>query len=175
MNLDDYRNWWEYLPGAYWKRPGGPGTTINGRDRHPVVQVAYEDVEAYAAWVGKELPTEAEWEFAARGGLEGAAVCVGRRAVPGRPAEGEHVAGRVPLAEPQAGRVRRHVAGGSFAPNGYGLFDMTGNVWEWTCDWFTTGHPGEADSPCCVPTNPRVTSPEGSYDVGAPGEHSRAK
>jgi formylglycine-generating enzyme len=71
--LNDVRSWWEYVPGASWKKPGGPGTTINGRDRHPVTQVAYEDAEAYATWPGKELPTEAEWECAARGGLEGAA------------------------------------------------------------------------------------------------------
>ena len=77
VDLNDHRNWWEYVPGAYWKRPGGSGTSVNGRDHHPVVHVAYEDAEAYAAWAGKELPSEAEWEYAARGGLEGAAFAWG--------------------------------------------------------------------------------------------------
>ena len=86
VDLNDFRNWWAYVPGASWKRPGGPGTTINGRDRHPVVQVAYEDAEAYAAWAGKELPTEAQWEYAARGGLEGAVFAWGDEEVPdGKP------------------------------------------------------------------------------------------
>src|SRR5690242_18016206 len=87
VGLDDFRRWWEYVPGAYWKRPGGPGTTVNGRDRHPVVHVAYEDAEAYAAWAGKELPSEAEWEYAARGGIDGAAFAWGDEHFPGgRPA-----------------------------------------------------------------------------------------
>ena len=106
--LNDARNWWEYVPGAFWKKPGGPGTTINGRDRHPVVQVAYEDAEAYAAWSGKALPTEAEWEYAARGGLDGAALRLGRRALPERQADGEHLAGRVSVAEPEGRRLRGH-------------------------------------------------------------------
>ena len=160
VNLDDYRNWWEYLPGAYWKRPGGPGTTINGRDRHPVVHVAYEDVEAYAAWVGKELPTEAEWEFAARGGLEGAAFAWGDEQFPdGRP-QANTWQGEFPWQNLKLDGFEGTSPVGSFAPNGYGLFDMTGNVWEWTCDWFTPRHSDEVDSPCCVPKNPRVTSPE---------------
>ena len=111
VDLDDNRNWWEYVPGAYWKRPGGKGTTINGRDRHPVVQIAYEDAEAYATWAGKELPSEAEWEHAARGGLDGAVFAWGDEHFPDGKADGEHLAGRVPLAEPEARRLRGNLAG----------------------------------------------------------------
>lgn len=168
--LDDYRNWWEYVPGAHWKRPGGPGTTINGRDRHPVVHVAFEDAEAYAAWAGKELPTEAEWERAARGGLEGAAFVWGDEQFP----DGKPVAntwqGRFPWENLKLDGHEGTSPVGSFAPNGYGLYDIAGNVWEWTLDFFSQAEPGEAQRPCCVPRNPRVTSPKGSYALGEPGE-----
>jgi formylglycine-generating enzyme required for sulfatase activity len=168
--LDDYHHWWEYVPGASWKRPGGPGTTINGRDHHPVVHVTCEDAEAYAAWAGKELPTEAEWEFAARGGLDGAVFAWGDDHFPDGQAMANTWQGEFPWQNLKLDGFEGTSPVGSFQPNGYGLYDMTGNVWEWTSDWFTTTHADEVDSPCCVPHNPRVTSPEGSYDLGQPGE-----
>ena len=130
--------WWAYVPGASWRTPEGPDSSVEGRDRHPVVHVAFEDAAAYAAWAGKELPTEAEWEYAARGGLESRAVRVGRRALPRRPAGGEHLAGRVPVAEPRARRLRRHVAGrGRTRRTASACTTSAGNVWEWTSDFFT--------------------------------------
>jgi len=166
VNLSDYRNWWEYVPGAYWKRPGGPGTTVNGRDRHPVVQVAYEDAEAYAAWAGKELPTEAEWEYAARGGLEGRAFAWGQEQFPnGRPMANTWQ-GEFPWQNLKLDGFEATSPVGRFPPNGYGLYDMTGNVWEWTTDFFTPSHPDQVEHPCCVPQNPRVTWSDQSYGAG---------
>ena len=170
VSLDDYRNWWEYVPGASWKRPGGPGTTTNGRDHHPVVQVACEDVEAYAAWIGKELPTEAEWELAARGGLDGTAFAWGDEHMPGGTPMANTWQGEFPWQNLKLDGFEGTSPVASFAPNGYGLYDMTGNVWEWTSDWYTPRHSDEVSSPCCVPRNPRVTSPDDSYLLGQPGE-----
>ena len=156
VDLRDFRNWWSYVPGAYWKRPAGPGSTVNGRDRHPVVQVAYDDAAAYAEWAGKELPTEAEWEYAARGGLEGATFAWGDEHFP----EGKPMAntwqGEFPWQNLNLDGFEGTSPVGSFPPNGYGLHDMTGNVWEWTTDFFTQRHPDEAEKACCVPRNPRV-------------------
>jgi formylglycine-generating enzyme len=146
--LDDVRNWWEYVPGAFWKKPGGPGTTINGRDRHPVVQVAYEDAEAYATWAGKELPTDAEWECAARGGLEGAAFAWGDEHFPNGEPRANTWQGEFPWQNLNADGFEGTSPVGSFPPNGYGLYDVCGNVWEWTSDWFA-GTPDE--KPCCAP------------------------
>ena len=170
VDLDDYRNWWEYLSGVTWKRPGGKGTTINGRDHHPVVHVTCEDAEAYAVWVGKELPTEAEWEYAARGGLEGAVFAWGDEAFPNGNAMANTWQGEFPWQNLKIDGFEGTSPVRSFPPNGYGLFDMTGNVWEWTADWYTPSHPDEVESPCCVPKNPRVTSRDASYDLGQPGE-----
>jgi sulfatase modifying factor 1 len=149
--LDDVRNWWEYVPGAYWKRPGGPRTTINGRDRHPVVHVAFEDAEAYASWAGKELPTEAEWEFAARGGLEGAIFAWGEEHFPGGRAMANAWQGDFPWQNLKIDGYEGTSPVESFPPNGYGLFDMTGNVWEWTADAFVNG--AATEHACCAPTH----------------------
>jgi formylglycine-generating enzyme required for sulfatase activity len=163
------RSWWEYVPGASWKRPGGPRTTINGRDRHPVVQVAYEDAEAYAEWAGKELPTEAEWELAARGGLEGAVFAWGDEDFPGGQPMANTWQGEFPWQNLKLDGFEGTSPVGSFPPNGYGLYDMCGNVWEWTSDWFSFQARDELRSPCCVERNPSTTSPEESLGVGQPG------
>ena len=130
VDLRHLNQWWTWTPGACWRHPEGPGSSIDGRDDHPVVHVAYEDAEAYAAWAGKELPTEAEWERAARGGLDGAAYTWGDEPEP----PGERLAnywhGDFPWrAEPGYGGT---TPVGSFPANGFGLHDMAGNVWEWT-------------------------------------------
>ncbi|MDX6535111.1 MAG: formylglycine-rating enzyme [Gaiellales bacterium] len=167
VDLNDSRNWWEYVPSAYWKRPGGPGSTINGRERHPAVHVAYEDVEAYASWAGKELPTEAEWERAARGGLEGAIFSWGNDHFPAGKAMANTWQGEFPWQNLKLDGFVGTSPVGIFPPNGYGLYDIAGNVWEWTCDWFTASHPDDVQHACCVPANPRVTSREGSYTAAS--------
>jgi sulfatase modifying factor 1 len=153
VDLRDFRNRWEYVPGAYWKRPAGPGSTINGRDRHPVVHVSFEDAEAYATWAGKELPTEAEWEYAARGGLEGAVFAWGDEQVPdGRPMANSWQ-GEFPWQNLKTDGFEGTSPVGSFPPNGYGLYDMTGNVWEWTTDFFPPRHEEQTHA-CCAPQLP---------------------
>jgi formylglycine-generating enzyme len=171
VSLDDVRNWWEYVPGAYWKRPGGPGTTINGRDNHPVVHVAYEDAEAYAAWAGKELPTEAEWELAARGGLERAVFAWGDDHFPNGKAMANTWQGEFPWQNLRVDGFEGTSPVGCFPPNGRGLYDMCGNVWEWTSDWFSSPDAGDAQSPCCIARNPRVSSPSESNAAGQLGAH----
>lgn len=168
VSLRDFRVWWAYVPGACWYRPEGPGSTLEGREHHPVVHVAYEDAEAYAAWAGKELPTEAEWEFAARGGLEGATYVWGDEFAPGGRLLANTWQGEFPWQNLGTDGYEGTSPVGAFPPNGYGLYDVAGNVWEWTCDFFRPRHPGDALKVCCIPRNPRVRSAAQSL---APGEH----
>jgi formylglycine-generating enzyme len=146
VDLDDYRNWWEYVPGTTWQRPEGPATDTYTRGRHPVTQVAYEDAAAYAAWAGKALPTEAEWEFAARGGLEGKVFAWGDEFSPDLANTWQ---GEFPWQNLMLDGYAGTSPVGTYPPNGYGLYDMTGNVWEWTTDLFTADHAQHRS--CCVP------------------------
>ena len=149
VDLRDVRNWWSYVPGATWQRPEGPASDTYTRGRHPVTQIAYEDAEAYAEWAGKALPTEAEWEYAARGGLEGAVFAWGDEFAP----EGRMMANTWQGEFPWQNQLADGYAGtsptGAFPPNGYGLYDMAGNVWEWTC---SEGSATGAERPCCAPS-----------------------
>jgi formylglycine-generating enzyme required for sulfatase activity len=150
--------------------PEGPASRISRRDQHPVTHVAWEDVAAYATWAGKELPTEAEWEFAARGGLEGKTYSWGDEFAPRGRMMANTWQGEFPWQNLAQDRYEGTSPVSSFPPNGYGLYDMAGNVWEWTVDFYTPGHPGEVEHACCVPSNPRVVSPVMSFNTGGPGE-----
>ena len=168
VNLNDYHNWWEYVPGANWRHPEGSGSSLEGRERHPVVHVAYEDAEAYAMWAGRTLPTEAQWERAARGGLEGATYTWGNTFAPGGRQMANVWLGMFPWRNLRPDGKVGPLPVGSFPPNGYGLYDMAGNVWEWTTDWYWARHPARAKEPCCIPVNPRGASREESLDQTLP-------
>ncbi|HEY6274953.1 MAG TPA: formylglycine-generating enzyme family protein [Streptosporangiaceae bacterium] len=167
VDLRDYRNWWAYVPGADWRHPEGPGSDCAGRARHPVTHVAYPDAAAYAAWAGKELPAEAEWEYAARGGLDGAVYAWGDEFAPGGELMANTWQGQFPWQNLLADGYGGTSPVGSFPANGYGLHDMTGNVWEWTCDDFTPRH--AAAAACCAPRNPRVSAPAPGAAAAGPG------
>ena len=166
VDLSNHYNWWTYVPGANWRRPEGPQSSIDDRARHPVVHIAYEDAEAYAKWTGRELPTEAEWEFAARGGLDSATYAWGEELTPG----GKHMAntwqGEFPWQNLLADGYERTAPVGQFPPNGYGLYDMIGNVWEWTTDWYTSRH--VIKKGCCGSVGPGMELREQSYDPQMP-------
>lgn len=176
VDLRHLSQWWTWTPGASWRHPEGPGSSREGRDEHPVVHVAHPDAAAYAAWAGMALPTEAEWEVAARGGLEAMPYTWGDAPDSADQPLANYWRGDFPWrAEPGWGTTRPV---GSFPPNGYGLVDMAGNVWEWTEDWYAPrrvvspalGDPTDhtAEPACCVPANPRGGDPEGSRDPNQP-------
>jgi sulfatase modifying factor 1 len=166
VDLRNPYNWWTYVRGADWRHPRGPGSTLEGLRNHPVVQVAYEDVAAYATWAGKALPTEAEWECAARGGLDGAEYVWGDEFTP----DGTHVCntwqGEFPWQNLLRDGYKWTAPVGSFPPNGYGLYEMAGNVWEWTTDWYQDH--GKIEKACCTIRDPRGGAAEQSYDPRLP-------
>jgi formylglycine-generating enzyme len=163
-DLSTWTNWWRYVPGASWAHPEGPDSNVGGREYHPVVHVCWEDVAAYAQWAGKELPTEAEWELAARGGLDGARYTWGEEFTPGGRRMANTWLGEFPWQNLKASKDRRTMTVRSFPANGYGLYDMAGNVWEWTGDFYRADHHGTAPHACCgPPINIRIDDPEGSY------------
>jgi formylglycine-generating enzyme len=164
VDLRDWMSWWTLKRGANWRRPYGPRSSISGLDNHPVVHVAYRDAEAYAKWAGKELPTEAEWEFAARGGLDGAEFAWGDEFTPGGTRMANTWQGDFPRENLRLDGYERTSPVMTFPPNGYGLYDMIGNVWEWTTDWYTARHEADAPKACCIPQNPRGGREEQSYD-----------
>jgi formylglycine-generating enzyme len=164
VDLRNPTNWWRFTFGANWRRPYGPKSSIKGLDEHPVVHMAYSDAKAYAAWAGKSLPTEAEWEFAARGGLEEAEFAWGDELAPeGRPMANTWQ-GLFPFQNKREDGYQRTSPVTAFPPNGYGLHDMIGNVWEWTADYFAPRHPADAAKACCVPANPRGAREPENYD-----------
>jgi formylglycine-generating enzyme required for sulfatase activity len=168
VSLRDMSQWWKFQFGASWRKPYGPGSTIKGQDDHPVVHIACRDAEAYAAWAGKTLPTEAEWELAARGGLHEREFAWGDEFTPG----GKHMAntwqGDFPIENTKADGYARTSPVDAFPPNGYGIFDMIGNVWEWTADFWSFRHPADAPKACCIPVDPRGGPEAESFDPGEP-------
>jgi formylglycine-generating enzyme required for sulfatase activity len=168
VDLRDWSQWWHFTKGADWRHPDGPKSNINALDSHPVVHVSFHDAMLYAKWAGKDLPTEAEWEFAARGGLDGADYAWGDELTPG----GSHMAntwqGDFPHRNTGDDGFARTSPVTAFPPNGCGVFDMIGNVWEWTADWYSPKHEADAPKACCIPVNPRGGNEAGSYDPCQP-------
>ncbi|MBV8403185.1 MAG: formylglycine-generating enzyme family protein [Gammaproteobacteria bacterium] len=168
VDLRDWSQWWQFRFGAFWRRPSGPGSSLAGLEEHPVVHVAYRDAEAYARWAGKELPTEAEWEFAARGGLDGAEYAWGDEFTPGQRHMANTWQGEFPHENTRADGFARTSPVTAYPPNGYGLYDMIGNVWEWTTDWYGARHEVSPAGACCAAKNPRGAAEQGSYDACMP-------
>ena len=172
----DLRNallWWRYVPGAEWRHPEGPASDLDGRERDPVVHVAYADAETYATWAGRRLPTEAEWEFAARGGLTGMLYAWGDEL---RPAGAHHAnihQGTFPAHDSAADGFAGVAPVAKFPPNAYGVYDVAGNVWEWVSDWYRPDYYASLAATGRVARNPK--GPSDSFDPGEPGAKKRVQ
>lgn len=171
--LDDHYVWWRYAPGASWRHPNGPGSDLKGKERNPVVHIAYEDAEAYAKWSGKRLPTEAEFEFAARGGLDRKRFVWGDEFKPGGKFQANSFQGHFPDKNTGEDGFIGTSPVGAFSANGFGLFDMAGNVWEWTSDWYRSDYYRTLAATKQVARNPK--GPADSLDPSEPGVAKRVQ
>jgi formylglycine-generating enzyme len=168
--LVDHLQWWRYTPGADWRHTLGKGSNLDGKDDFPVVHISYLDAEAFARWAGKRLPTEAEWEFAARGGLDRKRFVWGNSIEPDRKAKMNVWQGRFPVQDLAADGFHGAAPVANFPPNGYGLYDMAGNVWEWCSDWYRPGYAISGPEPLLDPHGPIS-----SHDPDEPGVPKRVQ
>ncbi len=168
VDTKDFRNWWTFMRDADWRHPQGASSSLEGRERHPAVHVTFGDAEVFASWEGKTLPTEAEWELAARGGLDGKPYAWGDEFIPDNTYMANTWQGEFPWQNLGSDGFEGTSPVGTFAPNGYGLYDMIGNVWEWTTDWYVAKHAGEVLKACCAPRNPRGPREDESFDQCQP-------
>jgi sulfatase modifying factor 1 len=165
--LNDHLQWWSYVHGANWRHPLGPNSDIKGKENYPVVHIAYEDATAYAKWAGKRLPTEAEWEFAARGGLSGKPFVWGDEFRPGGKWMANTHQGHFPVNDTSQDGHAGVTAVAQYPPNGYGLYDIAGNVWQWTTDWYRADYYQSLAQTGSVSRNPQ--GPLESHDPSEPG------
>ena len=169
--LNDHFQWWSYAKGANWRHPEGPQSNLTGRAKYPVVQVAFEDAQAYAKWAGKRLPTEAEWEFAARGGLAGMKYPWGNQFQPGGKWMANTFQGKFPVKDTADDGHNGITAVAQYPANGYGLYDMAGNVWQWTSDWYRPDYYARLKLAGAVVRNPQ--GPDTPYDPAEPTERKK--
>jgi formylglycine-generating enzyme len=171
VSLNDYMQWWTYIKGANWRHPNGPGSDIKGKENYPVVEVSYDDAQAYAKWAGKRLPTEAEWEFAARGGLTGKPFVWGDTFRPNNKYMANTFQGHFPDKNTDDDGYAATSPVTRFPTNGYGLYDMAGNVWQWTSDWYRPDYYRQLADSGKVARNP--TGPDSSFDPSERGVDKR--